>query len=133
MSIRHVAQSAPQQSLASRRVALLARIHLAREETAEVGRLLATDLHATERTRRSILTAVKVLKASAVAAGVIWTFNATSNIGRGRRFVTLAISLLSTVRAMRKVGLFLSPFTQISQKKGCHHENRNRSQTIVGQ
>lgn len=116
--MHHVVHAKRQQSLASRRTALLARIHLAREETAEIGRLLATDLHATERTRRSILTALKVLKASAVAAGVIWTFNATSNIGRGRRFVTLAISLLSTVRTMRKVGAFLSPFTQISQKQG---------------
>ena len=131
--MHQVAQAAPQLSLASRRVNLLARIHLAREETAEVGRLLATDLHATERTRRSILTAVKVLKASAVAAGVIWTFNATSNLGRGRRFVTLGISLLSTVRAMRKVSAFLSPFTQISQKRDNQHENRNRSQTIVSQ
>ena len=131
--MHQVAQAAPQLSLASRRVNLLARIHLAREETAEVGRLLATDLHATERTRRSILTAVKVLKASAVAAGVIWTFNATSNLGRGRRFVTLGISLLSTVRAMRKVSAFLSPFTQISLKRDNQHENRNRSQTIVSQ
>ena len=131
--MHQVAQAAPQLSLASRRVNLLARIHLAREETAEVGRLLATDLHATERTRRSILTAVKVLKASAVAAGVIWTFNATSNLGRGRRFVTLGISLLSTVRAMRKVSAFLSRFTQISQKRDNQHENRNRSQTIVSQ
>ena len=131
--MHQVAQAVPQLSLASRRVNLLARIHLAREETAEVGRLLATDLHATERTRRSILTAVKVLKASAVAAGVIWTFNATSNLGRGRRFVTLGISLLSTVRAMRKVSAFLSPFTQISQKRDYQHENRNRSQTIGSQ
>lgn len=118
MKMRHVAHPVPQQSLSARRVALLARIHLAREETAEVGRLLATDLQATERTRRSILTALKVLKASAVAAGVIWSFNATSNIGRGRRFVTLAISFLSTVRTMRKVGAFLSPFTQISERQG---------------
>lgn len=131
--MHQAAHAASQLSLASRRVNLLARIHLAREETAEVGRLLATDLHATERTRRSILTAVKVLKASAVAAGVIWTFNATSNLGRGRRFVTLGISLLSTVRAMRKVSGFLSSFTQISQKRDYQHENRNRSQTIVSQ
>ena len=131
--MHQAAHAASQLSLASRRVNLLARIHLAREETAEVGRLLATDLHATERTRRSILTAVKVLKASAVAAGVIWTFNATSNLGRGRRFVTLGISLLSTVRAMRKVSAFFSSVTQISQKRDYQHENRNRSQTIVSQ
>ncbi len=99
-------------SLAARRVALLARIHAARLDSAQIGRRLALDLHATERSRQSIHAGWKLLKASAVAAGVVWSFNATSNFSRGRRFVTIAVSLLSTLRAMRKVRSFLGPLTK---------------------
>ena len=94
-------------ALPARRIALLARIHIAREETAEAGRRVAADLHATARTRHAIYNGWKLAKAAAVAAGVLWSFNAASNIGRGRRFVTIAISLLSTARALRKARAFL--------------------------
>ena len=99
-------------SLPARRVALLARIHAARLDSAQIGRRLALDLHATERSRQSIHAGWKLLKASAVAAGVVWSFSATSNFSRGRRFLTIAVSLLSTLRAMRKVRSFLSPLTK---------------------
>lgn len=108
----------PPLPLAVRRAALVVRIHAAREETADVVRTIAADLRATERTRRSIQNGWKVLKAAVVAAGVIWSFNATSRIGRGRRFFTLAVSLLSTLRAMRRISAFLLPFTQLHQRQG---------------
>lgn len=109
---------APPLPLAARRAALVVRIHAAREETAGVIRNITTDFRATERTRRSIQSGWKVFKASAVAAGVIWSFNATSRMGRGRRFFTLAVSLLSTMRAMRRVSALLLPFTQLHQRQG---------------
>ncbi len=109
---------APPLPLAVRRAALIVRIHAAREETSDVVRMIAADVRATERTRHSIHTGWKVLKASVVAAGVIWSFSATSRIGRGRRFFTLAVSLLSTMRAMRKVSAFVLPLTQSLQKQG---------------
>lgn len=96
-------------ALVLRREALLARIHAKREETAATSRRLAADFRAAEKARRSIHAGLRVLKASLVAAGVIWSFNAASNIGRGRRLLTISISLLSTVRAMRKVGAVLAP------------------------
>ena len=109
---------APPLPLAVRRAALIVRIHVAREETADVVRYIAADLRATEHTRRSIQSGWKILKAAVVAAGVIWSFNATSRIGRGRRFFTLAVSLLSTMRAMRKISAFLLPLTQSLQRQG---------------
>lgn len=109
---------APPLPLAVRRAALVVRIHAAREETAGVVRTIAADLRATEHTRRSIQSGWRILKASVVAAGVIWSFNATSRIGRGRRFFTLAVSLLSTMRAMRKISAFLLPLTQSLQRQG---------------
>ena len=103
-------------SLAARRGALLARIHAAREATVIAGRRVAGDLHATERARLSIITGLKVLKASVVAAGVIWSFNTISHnprVGRGRRYLTMAVSLLSTIRAMRKIGALVIPLIQM--------------------
>ena len=108
----------PRLALPVQRMALLVRIHQARAETAEIVGYLAADLQATERTRRSIQSGWKVLKAAVVAAGVIWSFNASSRLGRGRRFVTLAISLLSTMRAMRRVSAFFGPLIQSSGRQG---------------
>ena len=95
--------------LAVRRSELLAKIQIARDETAAAGRRVSLDLQVTERTRRTILTSFKVLKASLVAAGAIWSFNTSSRIARGSRLVTFAISMLSTARTLRKVGAFLVP------------------------
>ena len=100
--------------LATRRSDLLLRIQIAREETAAAGRRVGVDLQVTERTRRSILTSFKVLKASLVAAGVIWSFNASSRIARGSRLITFAISMLSTARTLRKVGAFFVPIANRS-------------------
>ena len=108
----------PRLSLPARRTALLARIHVARQETTEAGRRVAVDLQATERSRRSILTGLKLLKASLVAAGVIWSLNASSRIGRGSRLFTIAISLFSTMRAIRKVSAFLIPLTRSPGRQG---------------
>lgn len=102
-------------SLAERRAALLTRIHAAREETAQAGRLVAEDL---KKTERSIHSGWKLLKMTAFAAGLIWSFNAASRVGRGRRFLTLAISLLSTVRTVRRVGALLMPFMKLAGKQG---------------
>ena len=99
-------------SLAARRVALLKRIHAARLDTAQIGCRLSADLHATERSRQSIHAGWKLLKAAAVAAGVVWSFNATTNFSRGRRFLAIAVSLLSTLRALRKVRSFLGSLTK---------------------
>ncbi len=101
--------------LAVRRAALLVRIQAAREQTADVVQHLAADVRATEQSRRSIQTGWKVFKAAAVAAGVIWSFNATSRLGRGRRFFTLAVSMLSMMRTMRRASAFLRPFSQLTQ------------------
>ena len=106
-----------QLSLSVRRTVLLARIHAAREETAVVARLVAADLQAADRTRRNLMGAWQVLKAGAVAAGIIWSFNAASNMGKGRRFVTMALSMLSSLRALRKIGALLAPLTQPSQRQ----------------
>ena len=97
--------------LAVRRRELLAQIQIARADTAAAGRRVGFDLQVTERTRRTLLTSVKVLKASLVAAGVIWSFNATSRLARGSRLVTFAISMLSTARTLRKVGALFVPVT----------------------
>ncbi len=118
MSAPHRPQLLSQLPLLQRREALIARIHIARDETAEAGRLVARDLQALGRSQRSIQNGWKLLKASAVAAGVIWSFNASSSLGRGRRFVTMAISLLSTMRALRKVGGLLVQTTQIPERRG---------------
>lgn len=95
--------------LAARRSDLLLRIQIGREETAAAGRRVGVDLQVTERARRTILTSFKVLKASLVAAGVIWSFNASSRIARGSRLITFAISMLSTARTLRRVGAFFVP------------------------
>ena len=96
-------------SLAVRRLELLRRIPIARNETAALGRKIGVDLQVTERTRHTILTSFKVLKASLVAAGVIWSFNATSRIARGSRLITFAISMLSTARTLRRIGALFVP------------------------
>ena len=108
----------PRFSLAVRRAALLARIHVARQETAEAGRRVVADLQATERSRRSILAGLKIFKATVVAAGVIWSFNASSRIGRGSRLFSIAISLLSTFRAVRKISAFFIPLTPLPGRQG---------------
>jgi len=96
-------------SLAVRRTVLLARIHAARQETVEAGGRVAADLQAMEKSRRSMLAGLKILKVTVVAAGVIWSLNAPSRIRRGSRLLTIALSLLSTMRAARKVHAFLIP------------------------
>lgn len=106
-------------SLAVRRTELIARIHAARKETAAAARLVTIDLQAVDRTRRKLLGVWQVAKAGAVAVGVIWSFNAVSNMGKGRRFITMAFSMLSSVRAIRKIGALLMPLlTQSDQRQG---------------
>ena len=101
--------------LAQRRTALLARIQVARGETTEAARLVAADLHKTER---SIHNGWRLLKATAFAAGIVWSLNAASKVGRGRRFITLAISLLSTMRTARRIGAMLIPLTKLIGRQG---------------
>ncbi len=118
-----ITQATPQQvlPLSVRRAALLARIESARGETAAAARLVDADLQAIDRTRRNLLGVWQVMKAGAVAAGVIWSFNAASNLGKGRRFITMALSMLSSVRAMRNIGALLAPpiqSTQPTQRQG---------------
>jgi hypothetical protein len=98
--------------LPARRMALLASIQAKREATTEVGRLLATDLHMLERSRRTIVTGLKVLKTAALAGGVIWSLNATSRLGRGSRLMSVGIGVLSSIRTMRKLGAFFIPLIQ---------------------
>ena len=95
------------QLLEERRVRLLVRIHAAREETAVVFQHLANDVRATEKTALVVQGTWKLLKAAAVAGGLVWSFNAASNSGRGRRFFTLAVSILSAMRTMRRVSAIL--------------------------
>ena len=104
--------------LPERRVAVLARIHDARRETAEIGLCVAADLERLDRKRRAIISGWQLAQAAGLAAGVIWSIKATSHLGRGRRFITLAISFLSTMRAIRKVGSVFNVFTQSIQKQG---------------
>ncbi len=99
----------PPVSLATRRAAVLARIHAARAESASIGVRLAVDLEATEKTRRSLVAGLNVLKASVVAAGVIWSFNAATKVKGARRVFTIILSLLSTVRALRKLQILGKP------------------------
>lgn len=98
-------------SLSLRREALLARIQDARLETAEVGRRVVTDLQATERTRRSILGGLKIAKATLLAAGLIWSLKSPSTMGRGSRLLTVAFSMLSTLRTLRRLSVLLIPLT----------------------
>ena len=98
---------APPVPLEERRALLLVRIHAAREETAVVLQHVANHVRATEKTALVIQGTWKVLKAAAVAAGVVWSFNAASNGGRGRRIITLAISMLSAMRTVRRVSAIL--------------------------
>jgi hypothetical protein len=93
----------PSVSLATRRAAVLARIHIAREESASIGVRLAADMDAAEKTRRSMVAGLQVLKASVVAAGVIWSFNSATKVKGARRVFTIILSLLSTVRGLRKL------------------------------
>ena len=104
--------------LAARREILLTRIHAARDDTTKIGRHLANDLRATERSRIAIQSGWKIFKASAVAAGVIWSFNATSGGGRSRRLFTVAVSLLSTMRTLRRMGALLGPLAQLTRTPG---------------
>ena len=69
--------------LAERRTLLLARIQVARGETTEAARLVAADL---QKTERSIHNGWRLLKATAFATGIVWSLNAASKMGRGRRF-----------------------------------------------
>ena len=104
--------------LPERRAAVLARIDEARLETAAIGLYVAADLERLDRKRRAIISGWHLAQAAGLAAGLIWSIKATSHISRGRRFVTLAISLLSTMRAMRRVGSVFNVFTQSIQKQG---------------
>jgi hypothetical protein len=113
-----VYRRAPPLPLATRRIALQGRIRVAREETADVLQHLANDVRATDQTRRRVQNGWQLVKAATVAAGVVWSFNATSNSGRGRRFFTLAVSVLSSMRALRKISAFLLPLTQSHQHQG---------------
>ena len=100
--------------LAERRAELIARIHAARGETAELAHRLASDVRKTGRAQTYIQGAFTLFKSAMVAAGVVWTFRATSHTGPGRRFITMAVSVLSAVRTLRalgKVGAYLSPFS----------------------
>ena len=108
----------PPSALSVRRTVLLARIHAARGETAAAARLVAHDLQAIDGTRRKLLGVWQVMKAGAVAAGVIWSFSAASNVGKGRRFITMALSMLSSVRAMRNIGALLAPLIQPTHRQG---------------
>ncbi|MEO8101288.1 MAG: hypothetical protein ABI790_02110 [Betaproteobacteria bacterium] len=101
-------------SLLLRREALLARIAVARGQTADAGRRLSEDLQAAARTQRSMLGGLKLAKASLAAAGVIWSLNATTRLGRGSRFLTIALSVLSTLRLMRRVRAFLMPLAPLA-------------------
>ena len=101
--------------LAERRTLLLARIQAARGETTEAARLVATDL---QKMERSIHNGWRLLKATAFATGVVWSLNAASKAGRGRRFITLAISLLSTMRTARRIGAILISLTKLSGRQG---------------
>ena len=105
-------------TLPERRAAVLARIHVKREQTAVIGRLVVLDLRATERSRRSMMAGLTVLKTSLIVAGVIWSLNASSTALRGRRLFTIALSVISTLRAMRKVATFLIPPTQSPRTQG---------------
>ncbi len=105
-------------SLLIRREALLVRIAVAREQTAEAGRRLAGDLQAAARTQRSMLGGLRLLKASLAAGAVIWSLNATTRLGRGSRFFTIALSVLSTLRAMRRVRAFLMPLAPSTEIQG---------------
>ena len=93
----------PLATLTARRGALLVRIHAAREVSASIGVRLAADLEATEKTRRSVVAGLKVLRASVVAVGVIGGFNAATKVRGTRRVFMIFLSLLSTVRALRKL------------------------------
>lgn len=104
--------SRTQLALPARRAVLLVRIHAAREETTLAARRVAKDLGAAEKSRRSIITGLAIVKTTLLAAGVIWSFNATSRFGRGRRLFTLAISVLSTLRALREVSALLGVLSQ---------------------
>ena len=104
--------------LAARREILLTRIHAARDDTTKIGRHLVNDLRATERSRIAIQSGWKIFKASAVAAGVIWSLNATSGGGRSRRLFTVAVSLLSTMRTLRRMGALLGPLAQLIRTPG---------------
>lgn len=111
--------------LASRRSVLLQRIQSEREHTVEIGRCLADDLRATERTRHTILVGLKVVRLASIAGGVFWSFNAASRLGRGRRLLALAISVLSTIRVMRKAGDFLRPLLSASATSPPTHLPKN--------
>ena len=101
--------------LAERRTLLLARIQAARGETAEAGRRVAADL---QRAERSIHNGWRLLKATAFAGGIVWSLNAASKVGRGRRFITLAISLFSMIRTARRIGAMLIPLTKLIGRQG---------------
>ena len=108
---------APPLSLPAQRVALLARIHAGRQQSVEAGRRIAADLRATERSRRSIIAGLKLAKPAMVAAGVIWSLNAPSRMGRGRRLFTLAVTLLSAIRTLRNVRAFLIPLASSPERQ----------------
>jgi hypothetical protein len=95
---------------------LLVRIHAARQETADAGRCVTADMEAANRSWLSLQTGLKILNATLAAAGVMWSLNAASRITRGRRLFTTAVSLLSSVRAMRRVSGFLMTHSALPER-----------------
>ncbi|MEQ1517471.1 MAG: hypothetical protein ABL931_13390 [Usitatibacteraceae bacterium] len=113
------AERAPSpQSLAAQKAALIVRIHAARGETSNIGRRIATDFLTAEQSRLKLLAGLKLFRAAAVAAGVVWSFKAVTGGSRARRLFTLAVSLMSTMRAVHKVGRFFTPHTITNESHG---------------
>ena len=125
----------PRPPLSRRRAALLARIHVGRRETTETGRLFAADLLTAERTTRSIFAGLRILGVCAVATCAIWGANsmrsrsastANPRLGPGSRLLTVAVSLFSTLRTLRKLALFLTPLAAPTGTQEPHHDYRSR-------
>ncbi len=107
---------------------LLVRIHAGRQDTAFAAGRLASDLRSADHSRRSIQTGLDVIKASLAAAGVIWSLNAISHrthAGRSGRLFTFAISLLSSLRVIRKAGAILIPMMSSPPTRNNQHEQSN--------
>ena len=120
MTLRQSPVASKELPLQARRDLLLARIHAARGETAELAHCLADDIRSTQRAHGYIRSGFSLLKSSLVAAGVIWSFKATAHAGPARRFLTVAVSVLSalrTLRALGKAGAFFTTFSTTSQKQ----------------
>ena len=118
MTAAVITRRSPIPRLAVRREELLARIQSKRQETAEAGHRLATDLQAAERSWRSMQAGLTVLVTTMVGVGVLWSFKAASGVSRGRRLLTVIVSLASTVRAVRAVSIILKSIASPHKRKG---------------